>query len=112
MSLEESIGTLLSYSLIKRSGKVDSFSIHPLVHSWARESRQERQIVILKQAFAMLQHAIYVPRQRTTDYWIFEQRVMLHIDAAAKHRKRIRKIGNVSEEDGMLAMSLGNVYRE
>ena len=56
MKLEESIRTLLSYSLVKRSGKVDSFSIHPLVHSCARlylDSKAERKTEIAKRAFGI-----------------------------------------------------------
>ena len=84
MSLDESIITLLSYSLVKRSGKADSFSIHPLVHSWARhylDFKAERETEIARRAFGILRWAIYVPGKRATNDWIFEQRVILHIDS-------------------------------
>ena len=44
-SLTESIRLLLSYSMAKRKRR-DSFSIHPLVHVWARsrlDSEPEEQ---------------------------------------------------------------------
>src|SRR5258706_16161710 len=102
MSLDESIITLLSYSLVKRTGKVDSFSIHPLVHSWARiylDSKAERETEIARQAFGVLQWAIYIPGQRNADDWIFEQRIMLHIDAVAKEMNKFLEKGNVGIED-------------
>ena len=113
MSLDESIRTLLSYSLVKRSFKVDSFSIHPLVHSWARlylDSRAERETEIARRAFEILQWAIYVPGERATNDWIFEQRVMLHIDAVATHMDRFLEVGNVGAQDEALTISFGNVY--
>src|SRR5258705_167917 len=112
MSLDESIITLLSYSLVKRSGKVDSFSIHPLVHSWARlylDSKAERETEIARRAFGILHWAIYIPGERATNDWIFEQRVMLHIDAVAKH---MNKFLEIETEDGTLTFNLGNVYWE
>ena len=113
MSLDESIITLLSYSLVKRSGKVDSFSIHPLVHSWPTlylNSKAERETEIARRAFGILQLAIYVPGERATNDWIFEQRVMLHIDAVATHMNKFLEVGNVGVENGALTISLGNVY--
>ena len=111
MSLDESTITLLSYSLVKRSGKVDSFSIHPLVHSWARlylDSKEERETEIARRAFGILRWAIDVPEERATNDWVFEQRIMLHIDAVAKHMDKVLEI----DDDGALTVNLGNVYRE
>src|SRR5258706_13869285 len=104
MSLDESIITQLSYSLVKRSGKVDSFSIHPLVHSWARlyvDSKAERESKIVRRAFGILRWAIDVPGNRATCDWAFEQRVMLHIDAVAKHMDNFLEI---EIDDGALTV--------
>src|SRR5258706_34532 len=112
MSLDESIRTLLSYSLVKRSGKVDSFRIHPLVHSWARlylDSKADRETEIVKQAFGILRWAIDIPGERATNDWVFEQRVMLHIDAVAKHMDKFLEI---EIHDGALTGNLANVYWE
>src|SRR5258706_15063700 len=86
MSLDESIITLLSYSLVKRSGKADSFNIHPLVHSWARlylDSKAERETEIARRAFGILKWAIYVPGERATNDWIFVRRGFYAIKAFA-----------------------------
>ena len=102
----------MSYSLVKRTGKVDSFSIHPLVHSWTRiylDSKAERETEIARQAFGILRWAIDVPGNRATSDWAFEQRVMLHIDAVAKHMDNFLEI---EIDDGALTVNLGNVYRE
>src|SRR5258705_5633948 len=115
MSLDESIITLLSYSLVKRSGKVDSFSIHPLVHSWARlylDSKAEKETEIATRVFGILRWAIDVPGQRSTDDWIFEQRVMLHTNAVAKHMNKFLELGNVGVEDVALTTNLEGVYME
>jgi len=109
IDLEESIRTLFSYSLAKRSGSDDSFSIHPLVHSWAKlrlESDPQKELEVAREAFELLGSGVYIfdeNRMRTVD-WIFEQRVMPHIDAATKHMSKDVDVQNGSK-------SLGDVYR-
>ena len=89
MSLEESIRTLLSYSLIKREA-ARMIALAPTL--WfipglgiILDSKAQREKEIARRAFETLQWAIDVPGQQSTDDWIFEQRVMLHIDAVANH---------------------------
>ena len=112
MILDESIRTLLSYSLVNRGGKVDSFSIHPLVHFLARrylDFKEEGETEIARQAFRILRWAIDVPGQRATNDWIFEQRVMPHIDAVAK---QMGKFLQIEIDDETLTVNLGDLYRE
>jgi len=107
IDLEESIRILFSYSLAKRSSNDDSFSIHPLVHSWARlrlESEPQKEIDIAREAFELLGSGVCPDEQKMrTDDWIFEQRVMPHIDAVTTHVSK-----GVDVQNG--ASSLGDVY--
>ena len=111
VDLEDLIRTLFSYSLAKRSTD-DSFSIHPLVHSWAKlrlESESEKEINIAKEAVEILGSGVHIPdksRMRTDD-WIFEQRVMPHIDAVTKHMAKYIGLIDIWNESS----NLGDVYR-
>ena len=63
---------------------------------------------IAKQAVEILGPAVRIPDQSRmrTDDWIFEQRVMPHIDAVTKHMTRYVGVSDMLTESG----SLGDVY--
>ncbi|KAF8446939.1 hypothetical protein BGX38DRAFT_615123 [Terfezia claveryi] len=110
--LAESIRVLFSYSIAKRSNKDDSFSIHPLVHSWAKlrlESEPQKEIDIAREAFEVVVSGVDESNEGRTEDWIFERRVMPHIDAVTKHMAQYAGVSNMSMNDG--CMSLGDVYR-
>ncbi|RPB23401.1 hypothetical protein L211DRAFT_809086, partial [Terfezia boudieri ATCC MYA-4762] len=109
--LEDAIRTLLSYSLAKRSSNDDSFSIHPLVHSWAKlrlESEPQKEIDIAREAFEVVVSGVDKSNEGRTEDWIFERRVMLHIDAITKHMAQYAEVSNMNIQDG--SRSLGDVY--
>ncbi|RPB23407.1 TPR-like protein [Terfezia boudieri ATCC MYA-4762] len=109
--LEDAIRTLLSYSLAKRSSNDDSFSIHPLVHSWAKlrlESEPQKEIDIAREAFEVVVSGVDKSDEGRTEDWIFERRVMLHIDAITKHMAQYAEVSNMNMQDG--SRSLGDVY--
>lgn len=87
LSLGDSIHTLLSYSLAKRTStsRSDSFNIHPLVHEWTRrrlETEPETRDRVTTKAFSIVSTAINIPEdQRKAQDWVFERRILPHINA-------------------------------
>jgi len=80
-TIDESIRVLFSYSLLKRGSSDDSFSIHPLVHSWARlrlKSEPQKEIETAREAFEIIASALSKSSTRSTADWVFEQQVMPH----------------------------------
>jgi hypothetical protein len=77
--------SLKSYSLVQRKGSPDAFSIHPLVHYWARE----RLTLDLKQKYtrrslSILTHAVERGQDRPNHALNFGRRVVPHLDAAIR----------------------------
>ncbi|RPB27891.1 hypothetical protein L211DRAFT_472359, partial [Terfezia boudieri ATCC MYA-4762] len=105
LSLKESIRTLSSYSLVKRGSSDDSFSIHPLVHSWARlrlKSEPQEEIKKASEAFEIITSVVHSSGETmSTEDWIFERQVMPHFDAMAKHVIQYLAVHNMKIEDGM-----------
>ena len=111
-SLEESMRTLFSYSLVKRGSNGDSFSIHPLVHAWARlrlESRPQEEIEIAKEAFGRIISGVHMSKELCTADWIFEQQAMPHIEAVMKQTAQHVAKGNLKTQIG--GDSLGIFYQ-
>ncbi|KAF8446930.1 hypothetical protein BGX38DRAFT_1093717 [Terfezia claveryi] len=101
--LKHAIRTLLSYSLAKRSRNDDSFSIHPLVHSWAKlrlESEPQKEIDIAREAFRVVVSGVDKSNEGRTEDWIFERRVMPHIDAVTKYMVQCADVSNMDMQDG------------
>ncbi|RPB19148.1 hypothetical protein L211DRAFT_768391, partial [Terfezia boudieri ATCC MYA-4762] len=107
----DAIRTLLSYSLAKRSHHNDSFSIHPLVHSWAKlrlECEPQKKKDIAKEAFEVVVSGVGESNEGRTEYLIFERRIMPHIDAVTKHMEQYAGVSNMNMQAG--SCSLGDVY--
>ena len=110
--LGEWIRTLFSYSLAKRGSIDDSFSIHPLVHSWARlrlgpEPQKESEIAM--EAFEIITSGVRSSyEQMSTGDWIFEQQVMPHIIAMTKNIAGPFPVDDMKIHDG--AHNLGAVF--
>jgi len=101
----------LSYSLAKRSSSCDSLSIHSLVHSWAKlrlHFDPQKETEVARAAFELVASGVHIPdesRMRTVD-WIFEQRVMPHIDAITEHMSKYAGLGDMQ----VGSSNLGDVY--
>ena len=101
---------MLSYSLAKRSSRDDSFSIHPLVHSWAKlrlEVEPQKDIEIVGEAVEIIASAVHGSDKQRTEEWIFQRRIMPHLDAVTKHMTKYVGVSNIQDQ----ARILGNVYR-
>ncbi|KAF8416892.1 hypothetical protein EV426DRAFT_703238 [Tirmania nivea] len=108
---EDSITTLFSYSLVKRGSRDDTFSIHPLVHSWARlrlKPKPQKEIDIATEAFGIIASIVGGFAKRCIEDWIFEQQVMPHVDAVTRYMQQYLAEGNIEIQDG--ANGLGAFY--
>ena len=96
---------------MKRGTSDDAFSIHPLVHSWARirlKSEPQKETEKAMQAFEIIA-AVLASKQSTAD-WVFEQQVMSHIIAVAKHiPSQCLALNTTQIREG--ACTVGNVFR-
>ncbi|KAL7273354.1 hypothetical protein RUND412_003806 [Rhizina undulata] len=85
--LNDAIGNLFAFSLIKRKDSSDSLWMHPLVHAWTHErasSPLRRQYA--EDAIILVASAINIDvNTRSSDDWIFERRILSHLTACQKH---------------------------
>ena len=104
---------LFSYSLAKRKGDPQSFRIHRVVHRWAYErlsSLEQRQKA--EHAFIAISAACLWGNTRTAETWMFERRIMPHIDACVSHNQDYCT-ENVDSVAVMTAMKrAGRIYRQ
>ncbi|KAF8458481.1 hypothetical protein BGX38DRAFT_570907 [Terfezia claveryi] len=111
-SLIESIRVLFSYSMAKRMERGDSFSIHPLVHMWARsrlDAEPEERRKKATEAFLIVSTAVVTSDHLVLQEWEFERRIMPHITAVEGHMKTVAMV-----DIGMLTGGqwLGHVYQK
>ncbi len=81
--MKTSIALLVSFSLVKRT-RYDSFTIHPVVHTWARERLQisEKEEIIQK-ILEILNRATSLDSiRRESPEWdsVLERRIFIHVD--------------------------------
>ena len=79
-SFRRGISTLLSYALINRSPSETNFSVHRLVHSWARD-RLSTENQSLYFCIACITLAASIPRDDETDNQIYRSKVLSHVIA-------------------------------
>ncbi|KAL7267903.1 hypothetical protein RUND412_009495 [Rhizina undulata] len=80
-ALDDAIESLFNLSLAKRKHSSDSFWIHPLVHTWTRErndSTIRRQYA--EESITLITSAIVRNTGRTFENWIFERRILSHLN--------------------------------
>ncbi|KAF8418736.1 TPR repeat protein [Tirmania nivea] len=112
---EDSITTLFSYSLMKRGSRDNTFSIHPLVHSWARlrlKPKPQKEIDIATEAFGIIASIVGGFAKRCTEDWIFEQQVMPHIDAVTRYMPQYLAEGKIEMQDGANGLVLDRREKE
>ena len=85
----EGIRSLLSFSLIKRAAMDNIYSMHPLVHSWSRDSMTDEQ----RQAGSFFAHNLLsssiTPTFAPEDH-AFRRTLVPHIKAANRHNSLLR----------------------
>jgi len=76
---------LKSYSLVQRKGSADAFSIHPLVHYWARERlTPDLKQIYTRRSLSILTSAVERSKERPAYVLNFERRAVPHLDAAIR----------------------------
>ncbi|EXJ79626.1 hypothetical protein A1O3_07905 [Capronia epimyces CBS 606.96] len=98
MGLEEDeevrdrIAPLLSFSLVSKTGTrgEDAFTVHPLVHEWARIRLPDQKHRFSAEALSLVASSvspseIWTTGFRKSEHWAFERQIMAHIEATSQH---------------------------
>jgi len=102
------IQILQSFSLIKRRSDENSYSVHPLIHSWNRDRQsQSEQHINFYRAMTILSCSISFS-YKTQDY-IFRQRLIPHIKASYHYAA---ELDIKKEYDDNRYSKFGLVFRE
>ncbi|KAK4895529.1 hypothetical protein LTR27_006311 [Elasticomyces elasticus] len=105
---------LFSFSLIARKLVEDHFSIHPLVHSWARERMDlQTKTQMASKAFRVLcaslgSWEIWTTGVRQPQHWEFERRIAPHITSILKWVRQLLPEEDVSSDLAAELMSLAH----
>ncbi|MCJ1424696.1 hypothetical protein MMC29_002584, partial [Sticta canariensis] len=82
ISFKSTMKTLLAYSLVESSRNGESYSIHPVVHDWCRESIGQDQTDLILLALIIVGNA--VPDHSEKAYWLVQQRLLPHANRCGK----------------------------
>lgn len=78
---------LLAYSLVESSQNGESYSIHPVVHDWCRESISRNRIDLIVLALIILGFA--VPDDSESAYWLVQRRLLPHANQCGQEVFRL-----------------------
>ena len=86
--VRRALNELRSFSLISYDGKDDSFSLHPVVHSWAKDRLNSgSQAVWAQVALNVLAHSIQLPPKDVGEkHEDFRRDILVHLDLCLKAR--------------------------
>jgi tetratricopeptide (TPR) repeat protein len=83
-SFWETVGTLLSFSLIEQKGSSDSYSMHAVVHDWIREFiNKEEGDDLFRTAITCV--GLAVPGDNEKDYSVVQYRLLPHASRLSQH---------------------------
>ncbi|KAI5194016.1 hypothetical protein E4T38_09763 [Aureobasidium subglaciale] len=114
--LQESIGELSSFSLIKLKVTGAAFSIHPLVHAWARErlDSQTRSDLVGRASSvvsrAVTPSEIWTTGVRTSQDWILERSIVAHVENLSRWLNEICKDDQTYFKHSQQWMTMANVH--
>ena len=76
IGFRKTIKKLLAYSLVESHQDTESYSIHPVVHDWCRESisRDKFELMML----ATMTVGFAAPGKTEPEYWLMQQRLLPH----------------------------------
>ncbi len=94
VSFQRGMRALLAYSLIESHERIESYSIHPVVHDWCTESISRDQVDIIILASTIVGSA--VPSQFEPEYWLTQQRLLPHADRCIRFLQKL----NTQDETG------------
>ncbi len=87
VSFQRGMRALLAYSLIESHERIESYSIHSVVHDWCTESISRDQVDIIILASTIVGSA--VPSQSEPEYWLTQQRLLPHVDRCIRFLQKL-----------------------
>ena len=105
------IKKLLAYSLVESNQDTESYSIHPVVHDWCRESisRGKFELMIL----ATMTVGFAGPGKTEPEYWLMQQRLLPHANRCIQQLFTVKASGATEDQDIDHAFhNLGNLYAD
>ncbi len=111
LSFKEVMRPLLAYSLIESHERIESYSIHPVVHDWCTESISRGQVDMVILASTIVGSA--VPSQSEPEYWLTQQRLLPHADRCIRYLRKLDTsdgIGHSGSNDAF--HNLGDLYAD
>ena len=84
--IRRALHELCSFSLVSHDGKNDSFSLHPLVHAWARDrlDRIERELWAQIALNVLSESVLLPPEDRGEVHEEYRRDVLIHLDLCLK----------------------------
>ncbi|KAL7270201.1 hypothetical protein RUND412_007096 [Rhizina undulata] len=112
--LDEAIRSLFTFSLTKRRHSSDSFSIHPLIPTWAREHTDNATLrQNAKDTTTLLVSAIVKDKQNKSSDWIFQRRILNHLNVCLGHISDLEQFGGLDNIEIAEALSaIGSFYTD
>ncbi|KAL7269954.1 hypothetical protein RUND412_007348 [Rhizina undulata] len=112
---EDTVGELFAFSLAqRRDASDDSFCIHPLVQTWAREQIDNTlRFQNVEDAITLVGSAIGggSGHERSSDDWIFERRILSHLRVCHDNISKYFK-GSNNRKVSSASMAIGQTYKE
>lgn len=87
ISFKEVMRALLAHSLIESHERIESYSIHPVIHDWCTESVGRGQVDSTSLAFTIVGSA--VPSESEPEYWLTQQRLLPHADRCVRYLQEL-----------------------
>ncbi|KAK5246710.1 hypothetical protein LTR20_007356 [Exophiala xenobiotica] len=126
VAFNRAISLLINYCLVESMESLAGYTVHPVVHQWARHVQsEERRLDFARVAVTMVGHA--VPSNSERDFWIVQTRLLGHAECCFQwitedwcQLGKWQDVGNQGEtiydeklddiHDALLG--LGNLYRD
>ena len=80
-------------TLIESYERIESYSIHPVVHDWCTESISRGQVDNILLAFTIVGSA--VPSQSEPEYWLTQQRLIPHADRCIRCLQKVEPLDGI-----------------
>ena len=91
------IRRLLDYSLIESHQDAKSYSIHPVVYDWCRESIDRDNVDLTVLALTVVGYA--VPGKSEPEYWVLQQRLLPHANRCIQYFFSIEISKSAEDQD-------------
>ncbi|KAL7266068.1 hypothetical protein RUND412_011400, partial [Rhizina undulata] len=112
--LETAIEDLYAFSFAKRRHSIDSFWIHPLVHTWARERNDSTvQQKNAETAIALVASSIATDGiNKTSADWLFKQHILSHLKVCEAHISEYFSCSDSTPSTAEASFTFASAYNE